>query len=417
MARDHSSTAKDSGLVVVTATSDRNDTRQAIDDIVTAVMLGQDRPPDFVSVHHGASRRVGDLWPLVMASFGRSAVHGASSCKGVMTQQGILDARDDAIGVFALWDRAGAFGSAMEPLGDCARTAARAATQAALRRAGRLGEVPDIVWLAATPGQEEAVLDGVRDLIGTKALIVGGSAADSTVSGAWSVFSSDGISADGVVVSVLFPSTPVSSVFASGYAPTGQSGIVTAAVGRRVLEIDGRPAAEVYREWRGQAIDEQATDRAAFLLDSALAPLGRRFSDLEGIESFLLAHPAGVGPEDSLDVFADVRVAEELHLMTGSRDSLVHRAGRIARQCRDGLEQGALAGALVVYCGGCMMAVRERMSEVVSGLNASLGGAPFLGLFTFGEQGEILDQGARHANLMISCTAFAASVGTAPDQG
>lgn len=417
MAQDDSSAANDPGLVVVTATSDLHDTRNAIDEILTAVMRGRDRTPDFISVHYGASRRVHDLWPLIMAAFGGSAVHGASSCKGVMTQQGILDAGDDAIGVFALWDRAGAFGSAMEPLGDCARTAARMATQAALRRAGRSGEVPEIVWLAATPGQEEAVLDGVRDLVGTKALIVGGSAADSAVSGAWSVFSSDDISADGVVVSVLFTSTPVSSVYASGYAPTNRRGIVTAAHGRRLLEIDGRPAAEVYRQWCGHAIDQQAADRAGFLVDSALAPLGRKLSDHEGIESFLMAHPAGFGPDGSLDVFADVIVGEELHLMTGSRDSLVHRAGRIARQCRDGLAQGVPAGALVVYCGGCMMAVRERMSEVVSGLNASLGGAPFLGLFTFGEQGEILDHGARHANLMISCTAFAASEADALDQG
>lgn len=417
MSSEHLCEIRDEGLFVATGVSCMTDTGRAIEEIVTAVMQGQHRAPDFISVHHGALRRAEDVWPRIMSAFGTSAVHGASSCEGVMTQAGIKKAQGDAIGVFALWNQSGAFGSAMEPLGECPRAAACMATQTALRRAGRSGEVPDLVWLATTPGHEESVLDGIRDLIGTKTLVVGGTASDTTLTGDWSVFSSDGFCSAGVVVSVLFLSTPVSSVFASGYAPTSWRGIVTAACGRSLQEIDGRPAAEVYRQWCGRQMNDEATDPARFLLDAALAPLGRKQSDTEGIETFLLAHPAGIGPDGSLDLFTDIRIGEELVLMTGSRDSLVHRAGRIARQSRGTLGKGVPAGALVVFCGGCMMAVRERMPEVIAGLNASLGGAPFLGVFTFGEQGEVLGQGARHSNLMISCTTFSVSADGPPDQG
>jgi len=53
-----------------------------------------------------------------------------------------------------------------------------------------------------------------------------------------------------------------------------------------------------------------------------------------------------------------------------------------------------------------MLSVRPRLSEVVGKVSAALGGAPFLGTFTFGEQGPILGAGNRHGNLMISCIIF-----------
>jgi hypothetical protein len=53
-----------------------------------------------------------------------------------------------------------------------------------------------------------------------------------------------------------------------------------------------------------------------------------------------------------------------------------------------------------------MLAVRDRMEEVRSGIVEALGGVPWLGVFTFGEQGVPTGGSASHGNLMISCTAF-----------
>jgi hypothetical protein len=396
------------GLSVATAWSAHPETVTAIAEVVAAVMAGRSRRPDFVSIHHGASRRSRDLWPLVIEAFDGGAIHGATSCRGVMTDHGIHDADDDAIGIFALWDGEGAYGAAMEPLGTGARAAARNAARTALRRAGRSGEAPDVVWLAVSPGQEEEVIEGIKDAVGSRTLIVGGSAADGAMQGDWSVFSSDGVSGTGVVVSVLFPSTPVASVCSSGYAPTDRAGTVTAAEGRLLREIDGRPAADVYFEWQEDGARRPPRDRRAVLSDSALAPLGRRQSEIDGIEMFLLAHPGFVLPDGSLELFAEIAVGEEVRLMTASRRGLVESPGHIARQSRERLGADVPAGALVVYCGGCMMAIRDRMSDVVAEIRANLGGAPFLGVFTFGEQVEVLDRGTAHTNLMISCTTFAA---------
>jgi hypothetical protein len=59
----------------------------------------------------------------------------------------------------------------------------------------------------------------------------------------------------------------------------------------------------------------------------------------------------------------------------------------------------------VVYCGGCRMAVGDEMSGVVSEVANSFGPVPFLGCFTFGEQGSVLQRNV-HGNLMISAVVF-----------
>jgi hypothetical protein len=122
-----------------------------------------------------------------------------------------------------------------------------------------------------------------------------------------------------------------------------------------------------------------------------------------GVPFHLLAHPAVTYPDGSLELFADLREGDQIWQMRGSVDSLVTRAGRIAAQARSDAGDG-ISGALVVYCGGCMLAVKDRMEEVRAGVNTALGDVPWLGVFTFGEQGVPTDGVAEHGNLMISCT-------------
>jgi hypothetical protein len=249
------------------------------------------------------------------------------------------------------------------------------------------------------------VLKGIRSVVGPGVLIVGGSAADNDVTGRWAQLGPSGTYADGVVVSVLFPSVPITSAYQSGYAPTGESGVVTRVAGRRVFEIDGRPAAEIYHRWTGGAVPMAQAGPEPILAAATLWPLGRFTRQIAGVPFHLLAHPAVANPDGSLDMFADLAEGDRIWQMQGSADSLVSRAGRIARQAHDDAG-GAVSGALVVYCGGCMLAVRDRMDEVRSGIAEALGEAPWLGVFTFGEQGVPAGGSASHGNLMISCTIF-----------
>jgi hypothetical protein len=364
------------------------------------------RTPDFVTLHYSANHPAEAVRQAACAALGGAMLHGGSSCLGVMTDKGAFIENEDGIGAFAIWDAAGAYGTALAPLGSDARLAAQTATRIALERAGRPGEAPPLVWLTSAPGHEEDVLAGIKDIIGQHALIVGGSSADNQVAGLWSQVGPDGTQSVGVVISVLFPSVPFGQLFDSGYAPTTTRGQITEVSGRTVTTIDGKPAGEVYAAWTDNAVSVPADGTAFVLAEATLFPLGRKIGWIGEVPYHLLAHPSVIHADGRMETFSNLAVGDEVWLMRGTADSLVQRAGRIGAKACDRLGEKRPSGALVIYCGGCMLAVRERMGEVAQSLEHALGGAPFLGVFSFGEQGETLNRTSEHGNLMISCTAF-----------
>lgn len=383
-------------------------TNQAVNDIAAQLNVALNGAPDFVTVHYGAGRTAQDVWAGAYAAFGSSAIHGGSSCLGVMSGDGAAIRSGDALGVFAIWDPKGAYGTGSCAIGHDPRNAARHAMRAALQFAGRQGEAPDLVWLTAAPGFEEELLLGIKDVIGHPALIVGGSSADNDVSGAWSQLTAAGAKTDAVVVSVLFPSAKIGCAFESGYAPTERQGTVTEASGRIVSRIDGQPAAAVYADWTEGRVPVPAQGSASILAQATLFPLGRKLTEIDGVTFHMLAHPAVGHSDGRMELFADLAEGQTIWLMSGSGDSLVERASRIAISSREQLEDG-VSGALMIYCGGCMLSVTDRMDEVALGVADALDGAPFLGVFSFGEQGETLCGDSEHGNLMISCITFGTS--------
>ncbi len=333
-------------------------------------------------------------------------VLGATSCQGAMTHDGVTP----GVAAFLIDDPEGSYGSAAMPFDDNIEDAASKAVVRALQAADRLGERPDLVWVSATPGGEEAVIAGITAVVGPDVPIIGGSAADNTVEGNWFVFDSTSHTPSGVVVSVMFPSTPISFAYHNGYAPTPHSGVVTKVTGRRIFEIDNRPAMEVYNDWTNGAMTGPTGSAEALpiLSDSTFHPFGRADAVVNGVPHYLLAHPATAHSDGSMDMFANVAQGETLTLMTGTQDGLADRAGRVAALSRQLRTEGQtpMAGALMIYCGGCMLGVQDKLDRVVSGVNTALDGTPFLGAFTFGEQGPLVGSGNRHGNLMISCIVF-----------
>jgi hypothetical protein len=335
-------------------------------------------------------------------------VHGSSSCRGVMTERGFFA---DGLGVLCVADDKGSFGVGGSAAGSSDESTRAAATNAlleALARAGRSGEVPDLIWLTAPPGREELVLQGIADLVGSEVPVVGGSSADDDASGHWKQLANGTVYEDAVVVSALFASQPLSLAFQSGYTPTDCVGRVTEANNRTLSRIDERPAAEVYNEWTGGLIDEELKSTGSVFRKTTLAPLGRIQESPSGVPRYLLAHPESVLGNGALTVFARVKEGERICLMRGSSDGLLARAERVARTALDLSEPriATAAGALVIYCGGCMLTVEAQMGRVAAGLNEALRGAPFLGLFSFGEQGAFVPGDNRHSNLMVSVVTF-----------
>ena len=369
------------------------------------------RSPDFVALHASCKMDLAALRDGLGLT-AETALHGATSCNGIISNDNSTLGQEHGAGLFAIWEDEGDFGSAARPLDDDPRARGHEAALAALEMADRPGEIPDLVWLSVTPGQEEHVLQGIRDAIGDEVPIIGGSAADNDISGEWAVFDRAQVLSDGVVVSMLFLEGYQSDAFQSGYSPSASSGVVTRAEGRRIYEIDHKPAAAIYQRWtQGRILaDAGGKDSRNILSDSTLTPLARQVQRRDGQSDYLLVHPSAINPDQSIDVFAEVPEGEVLTLMEGTRSALVDRAGKVAAMSRNSLPKGRAEpkGALVVFCGGCMMAMGEEIDQVTDQIRANLPDLPFLGVFTFGEQGHIPSGGNWHGNLMISCITFGA---------
>jgi hypothetical protein len=400
-----------------------DDTHDALRDLTAAL----DKDPvaaNFVFAFYSCTHDDEILRAFLAARFPGATILGGTSCSGVMSDQGFAPGR--TIGVLAIEDNAGEYGAASSPFGDSPGDTAEEVLQEALKNASCPGELPELIWVYQTPGQEEDVIEGLRRIVGDSCPIIGGSAADDAIAGQWRVLTKDAITNNGIAVAVLFSSGGISYAFQGGYEPLGPTGIVTSlgysAMGksgaatqlfsRQIQQIDGVPAAEVYNSWTENALGAKAVSGGNVLFETTMYPLAVSAGKIQGVERYRLIHPERVLPGGVLSTFAAVTPGTRLHAMRGDRDLLIERAGRVATQAVANLPGGAanLAGGLVVYCAGCRLAVDGRMPEVADQVTNSLNGAPFLGCFTFGEQGQIASQNV-HGNLMISAVVFGQEAG------
>jgi hypothetical protein len=360
---------------------------------------------DMAFVFYGAGHDPAAIKTWMAARFPGVPYIGGSSCRGVLVAGRRPDPGD--IAMLTIVDPDGDYGVGCAPLGDDPASAAQTALMRALAAAGSEGELPAALLVFQPPGLEERVVEGLHRVVGNRCPVLGGSTADDMMGGQWSEIAPDSTGAPSVVVAVLFPSTAIATTFQSGFAPTGRSGTVTAATGRRIDTIDGRPAALVYDEWLDGRLAAYLDTGGTVMAETSLNPLGIATRQVGGIEQHRLVLPSAITPGHGLETLAEIEAQTHIELMEGSTDGLARRAARALRDAQAGLpDPDRFTGALVVYCGACMMAIGSDIGTLVETVSDAAAGRSVLGVFTFGEQGH-LGKTCVHGNLMVSTLAFA----------
>ncbi len=337
-------------------------------------------------------------------AFPTTQILGCSSCQGAMSNEKFY--QQNALVLWAADDELGAYGTAITQYNaDNPFLSAQTCIQDAITLSGREGELPALVLLHATPGCEEEVIAGIESVIGSSVPIVGGSSADNSIGGNWTVLTEAGCMNDAISLAVFYPTCLVSISFHSGYASTGETAIATKVEGREIIELDGEPAALKYSEWMDQ---HQLIPHSDFFSSASLNPLGRIAGEINGMPYFKLSHPYQVTSRNGIDLFSTVEQGERVYLMAGTADRLVKRAGRVIDSA---LELGSRQnvepiGGLAIYCAGCMLQVKEKMPDVQQFMYNAMHQMPFALPFTFGEQGQFTGGENAHGNLMISAVLF-----------
>ena len=337
-------------------------------------------------------------------------IFGMTSCWGVITTDGVHAGEKASLAVLGISSDTSDFGIAGTSIQtiESVKDAATDEIRKAVLDAGRNpGDIPDLVLMAASPGIEEEVLKGISAVVGNQVPVYGGSAADNTLEGKWRVFSNDKVFQSGFSIAVIFSTNKIGAAFHSGYLGSSKNAVATDVKddeSRTLQTLDGRPAAEVYNEWAYDKFDEQLEHGGSVLGPASFYPLARRIQGNDR-SHFIGIHPSVMIKNDkSIDLFANVEKGCRLFFTEGTPDALIHRPGTITRRALvNGRIKKSDAGlGLFIYCGGTMLAVQDRINEIVPIINKTLGPIPYIGAFTFGEQGNIPGYGNFHGNLMSS---------------
>jgi len=390
-----------SDLVTGVGYSAAPETEAAVREAVATAQKGlAGQTPKLCIAAATVDHEAGPVHAALRAALPGVPIHGATTSLGVLTSSGVIMGPGGGVGVLLLGSEKNAsFAVGSADFSGGARAAGEKAAKALLA-AAKNGEKPGLVFIAATPGQEEQVLAGLHDVL-PGVPVFGGSAADHTIEGAWSIFTNDGAAREGVTLAGFWgDSMHVGAAIEGPYEPTDKRAAVTAASGRSIQSLDGRPATEVLHGWVGEAISDQVREGGNLLMQTALSPVGIA----RGKDFYLLLHPAHAHPAGHVDLFAEAPKGAELCLMSGSDDTLVGIVDRLVDRCLADakLDAKEARGAFLIYCAGCAGAIGGRIEEVLSRLNTRLPGVPLLGFCTFGEQGYVPSVGNVHTNLSVA---------------
>ncbi len=326
-------------------------------------------------------------------------VIGCTSSAGIITPDGYMIDESGTAGMLTLGGddlTVACYGMAK---GKSARETGREVAKKALEKAG-LDYAPDYFFMSASPAEEEEYIKGIQDVIG-RVPCFGGSAADNTVEGKWSIFYNDTIFNDGVVAAFFYTANDIATVYTGAYNETKDMGIITKLNDTRVLaEIDGEPALDKYKNWRG--LDDEAVTGGNLLVTTITSPLGvkDRLGNLTAIR-----HPMNGNDDKSMNIGANLAVGTTVIRMEATVDELINSTGKTLKELKKKCPNAA--GYLLVHCGGRRLGIGDRMNEVYEQLKKEAGDVPFLVAFTFGEYGYTDDDQANTTGgLMLSFNAF-----------
>ncbi|MCK6265011.1 FIST C-terminal domain-containing protein [Vibrio sp. ZSDE26] len=388
----------------ITHVTHNKNTRLAVQELSKAL---QKENLSSVICYYTQEHRPEDLQKEFSLSLPGVSLIGCSTCKGVMTDKGVHFGT--VIGVLAICDNASnAYGSGLVHVTEDnnVEEATAQALEIALTKSDRKGELPGFIVLHSTPGTEERIIDAIDKTFHTQVPIIGGSAADNHIDGHWSIFTESDSTGSGLALQVFYPSQNVSAGLSAGYSPTEFKGKVTKCDNRELLEIDHQLAQDVYLEWISDHAGVDVPKHFVFELVTEF-PLGRTVGEIYTNPYYKLSHPISISSNGGLLLFTDIAIGQEVTLMSGDRQKLIGRAGRILKETKRRIRSdNQIVGAICIICAGPMLYLKEDIHEVYKEISNELNGRPFICPFTYGEQGRFIDGENAHGNLMVSSALF-----------
>jgi hypothetical protein len=248
---------------------------------------------------------------------------------------------------------------------------------AGARAAACIGDVAERehrVLLLLTDGTSERqpqIVRGAYSVAGAGVPLVGGMGGLPKHGEPPSLILGEEVLHDAVIGVAIGSDAPFGVGVRHGWRPVGEPMLVTRAAPGRVLELDGRPAAEVYRERLGGFQPVEVT---------LAHPLGMRRRVGE-------AHVRWVGDDDAPDgsLSSSVPAGALVWLMESDVDGVQEATDAACREALDGLGGEPAAALLVLDCNARLLFLGDGVADEVDRIVEHAGGAAVAGLYTYGE--------------------------------
>ena len=414
------------GTAVGTGWSTKENPNEAVKEAVEVALEGKkDKIPNFAIIFASSGSDMEAILSKANELFkNKTKIYGGTSdSRAVMTNKGFAKATDRAyeyakmegkrsLAIMTVTSKDIVFGVGSANFADypSVQEGSKAALLNAIKSAGKLqNELPQAILVTPARGLEEEAIEGIERVVGINTPILGGTPGGPT----FAVFGENKVYEKGVSLAVIYTKFSVGSIFEGGFeVKDPNTGTVTKVDGQAIVEIDGRPALDVYDEWLGGEIGRLCKETPRFDLVRGLLtlhPIYRKYTAPDGKVYSLFSHP---WPKDktlverSVNTSTKIKVGERIYLSHGTWETLMNRIGNLPRNAKI---NGKISPdvkpifGIGYICAGVMGTIPEtERGKMPLMINYANKDAPFIAPFTWGEQGHFPRIGNKHGNLLTS---------------
>lgn len=326
---------------------------------------------------------------------------GCTSSAAICTQDGYLNKETGYSGMMLLGGDAKIVCKGSKKTEASAREIGQKLAKAAVKEANRI-ERPAYVFVSASPKEEEEYLKGIADVIGDVP-VFGGSAADNTVEGKWSLLYNGEAFADGCVMALIYTDSEIKNIYDGNFIETTNAGLITEVRDNRTLvTINGEKALDVYAKWTNK--NKKDLMGSNLLTETIFNPLGVK--DQIG-NVIAVRHPMFANEDDSMNIGANLEVNTAIIRLTNTPNGMLDSNACVVKKL-DKLMKNNPESYFLVHCGGRRLGLQLSGLEdkIYSEIKKAIPDKEFLMVFTFGEYGRCEHSSNIVGGLSLSFTGF-----------
>ena len=314
---------------------------------------------------------------------GNVPIIGCTSSAAICTQDGYLNKETGYSGMMLFGGDVEVVTAGSKQTDETPREVGRRVAKEAISKRKGADKEPDFFFMTASPANEEEYLEGIQDVIGNIP-VFGGSAADNTVEGKWSILNDGEAYSDGLSLAVFYTDGEMKNLYTGAYHETNNVGVITKVRDERTLvEIDHKPALKVYAEWTGKDVESLKGNN--LLTETICAPLGVK--DPIG-KVTAVRHPMFGNDDYSMNIGANLAENTAVIQLSNSPEGIL-KANEETIKNLNNLMTTTPNSYFLVHCGGRRLglALSKIEDQIYPEVKKVIPDKEFLMVFTFGEYG------------------------------